>query len=67
MIDIASIQSYVESTRGQIIGKLENELSHLQAEHGKMASAGRGGSETWDHQLYSRLIARKRQLLATLS
>lgn len=62
-----NIQGHIEITRQQIIAQLHEEISHFEAELGRFPSNNNSDEARWGQRLYSKIIARKRQLITCLS
>ena len=67
MAHMESIQNHIKITRQQIIGQLNDEISHFQIELGKLSSQSIRESDLSERRIYSRIITRKRKLISCLS
>ena len=67
MNHMENIQHHIEVTRQQIIGQLENEISHFQIELGKLPADSDSESDISERIIYNRMIIRKRKLISCLS
>ena len=67
MNHMETIQGHIEITRQQIISQLQDEISQFQVELGKLRTDCGTEGDIWGRRIYNKVIARKRQLICSLS